>query len=124
MTRSDELMLAAIRMKTSMKMNGREVTTAGDISTITLHGFPAVAVRVAENVVRVCGAVLVSRKSAKVINIILDTYTDCHIRGVNGCWVLENRKGDEVPIGKNIVTIPITKEDRNIKEIETYVESK
>ena len=38
MTRSDEMMLSAIRLKVAMQMNGRDVTVEGDRVRVSLHG--------------------------------------------------------------------------------------
>ena len=41
MTRSDEMMLSAIRLRVAMQMNGRDVTVEGDRVKVSLHGVPA-----------------------------------------------------------------------------------
>ena len=45
MTRSDEMMLSAIRLRVAMQMNGRDVTVEGDRVKVSLHGVPAIVVR-------------------------------------------------------------------------------
>ena len=122
MTRSDELMLAAVRMRTELSVNGRTVSVEGDRVTVSLHDVPAVCVRFDEGDVRLCSSILVSRKSAKVLNAILEAYTDCKVRSLNGIWLLERRKGEVIPMGKNFVTIPMTKRDTKVYELERYVE--
>ena len=67
MTRSDEMMLSAIRLKVAMQMNGRDVSVEGDHVKVALHGVPAMVVRFDSGDVRVNGMLKVSRKSAKVL---------------------------------------------------------
>ena len=43
MTRSDEMMLSAIRLRVAMQMNGRDVSVEGDRVKVSLHGVPAMA---------------------------------------------------------------------------------
>ena len=61
MTRSDEMMLSAIRLKVAMQMNGRDVTVEGDCVKVSLHGVPALVVRFDSGDVRVNGMLKVSR---------------------------------------------------------------
>ena len=91
MTRSDEMMLSAIRLRVAMQMNGRDVTVEGDRVKVSLHGVPAMVVRFDSCDVRVNGMIQVSRKSAKVLNAVLRTYTDCTVASVEGCWCLRVR---------------------------------
>ena len=122
MTRSDELMLAAIRMKSQLSINGREVTVNGENVTIWLYGVPTVVVRFGKGDIRINGMIKVSRKSAKVLNAILKTYTDCSVKGMGKCWVLERNDGEIVPLGENLATIPMTKSEITKNEIEDYIE--
>ena len=96
MTRSDEMMLSAIRLRVAMQMNGRDVTVEGDRVKVSLHGVPAMVVRFDSGDVRVNGMLQVSRKSAKVLNAVLRTYTDCTVASVEGCWVLESKDGHRI----------------------------
>ena len=121
MTKSDELMLAAVRMRTELSVNGRMVSVEGDRVTVSLHDEPAVCVRFDEVDVRLCSSTLVTRKSAKVLNTILEAYTDCKVRSLNGIWLLERRKGEVIPMGKKFVTIPITKKTEKKSDLEKYV---
>lgn len=121
MTRSDELMLAAIRMRTEMSVNGREVTVSGENVTVWLHGVPTVVVRFGNEDIRINGMIVVSRKSAKVLNAILKTYTDCSVKSMGGCWVLEGKDNQIVPLGENLATIPMTKSAIITSELENYI---
>ena len=82
MTRSDEMMLSAIRLRVAMQMNGRDVSVEGDRVKVALHGVPAMVVRFDSGDVRVNGMLKVSRKSAKVLNAVLRTYKDCTVASV------------------------------------------
>lgn len=121
MTKSDEMMLSAIRLRVAMQMNGRDVCVDGDNVRIALHGVPALVVRFGSGDVRVNGMLKVSRKSAKVLNAVLRTYTDCTVASVEGCWVLEGKDGQRVPMTGLMATIPMTKHDRDRNKLETYV---
>lgn len=64
MTRSDEMMLSAIRLRVAMQMNGRDVSVEGDRVKVSLHGVPAMVVRFDSGDVRVNGMLQVSRKGS------------------------------------------------------------
>ena len=115
MTRSDEMMLSAIRLKVAMQMNGRDVTVEGDRVKVSLHGVPAVVVRFDSGDVRVNGMIQVSRKSAKVLNAVLRTYTDCTVASVEGCWVLESKDGQRIPMTGIMATVPMTRKAKTCK---------
>ena len=122
MTKSDQLMLSAVNMKTELDVNGRKVTVEGDRVTVSLYNDPIMCVLFDEKLIRLCSNIPVTRKSAKVINTLLDAYTDCLIRSLGGVWLLERRKGETIPIGKNFVTIPITKNNVRKTGLEDYVD--
>ena len=115
MTRSDEMMLSAIRLKVAMQMNGRDVTVEGDRVKVSLHGVPAMMVRFDSGDVRVNGMLQVSRKSAKVLNAVLRTYTDCTVASVEGCWVLESKDGHRIPMTGIMATVPMTRKAKAYK---------
>lgn len=121
MTRSDEMMLSAIRLRVAMQMNGRDVSVDGDNVKIALHGVPAMVVRFGSGDVRVNGMLKVSRKSAKVLNAVLRTYTDCTVASVEGCWVLEGKDGQRVPMTGLMATIPITRRDKKKNMLDSYI---
>ena len=120
MTRSDEMMLSAIRLRVAMQMNGRDVTVDGDRVSVSLHGVPALVVRFDSGDVRVNGMLQVSRKSAKVLNAVLRTYTDCTVASVEGCWVLESRDGHRIPMMGRLATVPMTRRAKSCK-MDRYV---
>ena len=120
MTRSDEMMLSAIRLRVAMQMNGRDVTVEGDRVKVSLHGVPAMVVRFDSGDVRVNGMLQVSRKSAKVLNAVLRTYTDCTVASVEGCWVLEGKDGQRIPMTGIMVTVPMTRKAKACK-MDKYV---
>lgn len=120
MTRSDEMMLSAIRLKVAMQMNGRKVSVDGDRVKVTLHGVPALVVRFDSGDVRVNGMLKVSRKSAKVLNAVLRTYTDCTVASAEGCWILEGKDGQRVPINGVMATIPMTRKAKS-GQMDKYV---
>ena len=120
MTRSDEMMLSAIRLRVAMQMNGRDVTVDGDRVSVSLHGVPALVVRFDSGDVRVNGMLQVSRKSAKVLNAVLRTYTDCTGAAVEGCWVLESRDGHRIPMMGRLATVPMTRRAKSCK-MDRYV---
>ena len=115
MTRSDEMMLSAIRLRVAMQMNGRDVTVEGDRVKVSLHGVPAMVVRFDSGDVRVNGMIQVSRKSAKVLNAVLRTYTDCTVASVEGCWVLESKDGQRIPMTGTMATVPMTRKAKTCK---------
>ena len=121
MTKSDQLMLTAVNMKTELEVNGRMVTVEGDRVTVSLYNDPIVCVLFDEKLVRLCSNIPVTRKSAKVLNTILDAYTDFSMRSLNGTWLLERRKGETIPIGKNFVTIPMTRNNVKKSGLEDYM---
>ena len=120
MTRSDEMMLSAIRLRVAMQMNGRDVTVEGDRVRVSLHGVPAMVVRFDSGDVRVNGMIQVSRKSAKVLNAVLRTYTDCTVASVEGCWVLESKDGQRIPMTGIMATVPMTRKAKTCK-MDKYV---
>ena len=120
MTRSDEMMLSAIRLKVAMQMNGRDVSVEGDRVMVSLHGVPAMVVRFDSGDVRVNGMLQVSRKSAKVLNAVLRTYTDCAVASVEGCWVLESKDGQRIPMTGIMATVPMTRKAKACK-MDKYV---
>ena len=103
------MMLSAIRLRVAMQMNGRDVTVDGDRVSVSLHGVPAIVVRFDSGDVRVNGMLQVSRKSAKVFNAVLRTYTDCTVASVEGCWVLEGKDGQRIPMAGRMATVPMTR---------------
>jgi hypothetical protein len=65
--------------------------------------------------VRVNGMIQVSRKSAKVLNAVLRTYTDCTVASVEGCWVLESKDGQRIPMTGIMATVPMTRKAKTCK---------
>ena len=121
MTKSDELMLSAIMMRTELCVNGRTVNVEGDRVTVSLYEEPIVCILFDEKVVRLCSSIPVTRKSAKVVNAILDAYTDFSMRSLGGTWLLERRKGETLPLGKKVVTIPMTRNNVRKSDLEDYL---
>ena len=121
MTKSDELMLAAVRMRTGLSVNGRVVSAVGDRVTISLYDVPTICVRFDEGDIRLSTSVPVTRKSAKVINAVLQAFTDCRMKSMNGVWLLENRKGEIIPLRECFLTIPITRDDVKRSGLERYM---
>ena len=122
MTRSDEMMLSAIRLKVAMQMNGRDVSVEGDQVKVALHGVPAIVVRFDSGDVRVNGMLKVSRKSAKVLNAVLRAYTDCQVTSAEGCWILEDKDGNQVPLTGQSATVPMTRRDGRRTLLESYID--
>ena len=114
------MMLSAIRLRVAMQMNGRDVSVEGDRVKVSLHGVPAMVVRFDSGDVRVNGMIQVSRKSAKVLNAVLRTYTDCTVASVEGCWVLECKDGQRIPMTGIMVTVPMTRKAKSCK-IDKYL---
>ena len=115
-------MLAAVNMRTELTVNDRKVSVEGDRVTISIYDNPAVCMRLDEVDVRLSSGILVSRKCAKVLNTILEAYTDCRVRSLNGIWLLERRKGETIPIGKNFVTISMTRNNVKQSELNRFVD--
>ena len=109
------MMLSAIRLRVAMQMNGRDVTVEGDRVKVSLHGVPAMVVRFDSGDVRVNGMIQVSRKSAKVLNAVLRTYTDWTVASVEGCWVLESKDGQRIPMTGIMATVPMTRKAKACK---------
>ena len=101
-------------------MNGRDVSVEGDRVKVSLHGVPAMVVRFDSGDVRVNGMLQVSRKSTKVLNAVLRTYTDCTVASVEGCWVLESRDGQRIPMTGIMATVPMTRKAKSCK-MDKYV---
>ena len=121
MTRSDEMMLSAIRLRVAMQMNGWDVSVSGDNVKVDLHGVPALVVRFGSGDVRVNGMLKVSRKSAKVLNAVLRTYTDCTVSSTEGCWMLEGKDGQRIPMTGLMATVPMTRRAKS-GYMDKYVE--
>ena len=121
MTKSDELMLSAIKMRTELSVNGRTVNVEGDRVIVSLYEEPIVCILFDEKVVRLCSSIPVTRKSAKVVNAILDAYTDFSMRSLGGTWLLERWKGETLPLGKKVVTIPMTMNNVRKSDLEDYL---
>ena len=112
-------MLSAVRRKTDLSVNGRTVTVKGGRVTISVHSLPVMTMSFDLGYIRVMNGVKVSRKSSKVLNAVLETYTDFHIRALGGVWLLE-RDGKSIPVGDGVLVVPMSKEAAP-SELEKYI---
>ena len=104
MTRSDELMLAAVNMRTDLAVNGRKVSVDGDDVIVSLHDMPVVRLRMGLGYLRICPGIPCTRKSSRVLNAVLEEYTDCRVRSLNGTWLLE-QGNTVIPFGNSMMLL-------------------
>lgn len=103
MTGSDALMISAIRSRKEFCYNSREVHPQGDTVRVSLHGVPCATLDFKKGFVTVFGESLNSRKSAKVFNAVLRTYTESYAKSDHGRWEIVVPVGTEVEFsGKNL----------------------
>ena len=108
MTGSDELMIAAIRSRKELRYNSREVLPQGDKVRVSLHGVPCVVLDFRKGFVTVFGESLNSRKSAKVFNAVLRTYTESYAKSHHGRWEIVVPVGTEVEFSGRNLMIPFS----------------
>lgn len=108
MTGSDERMMAAVQARRPFVYNSREVRPDGDKVHVSLHGKPCASVDFARGLVTVHGQALNSRKSAKVFNAVLRTYTESYAKSRDGRWEIVIPVGMEVEFTGDNVSIPIS----------------
>lgn len=110
MTRSDIMMISAVNDRLPFQSGGREVTPHGERMDISLCGMPCASVDFDMGLVTVRGKSLTSRKSAKVFNAVLRTYTEASARSVHGRWQIRIPVGIEVEFSGDRIGIPISRE--------------
>lgn len=106
MTGSDEQMIRAICRRQEFSYNSREVHPEGDTVRVSLHGSPCATLDFAKGFVTVHGESLNSRKSAKVFNAILRTFTDCYAKSDHGKWEVVVPVGLEVEFSGMMLKLP------------------
>lgn len=115
MTQSDYMMMSAVNARQPFKSGGREVSAKGEVMDISLCGKPCASVDFDKGLVTVQGESLTSRKSAKVFNAILRTYTEASARSVHGRWRILIPVGMEVEFSGNRIGVPISREFEKVK---------
>ena len=115
MTQSDYMMMSAVNARLPFKSGGREVSAKGEVMDISLCGKPCASVDFDKGLVTVQGESLTSRKSAKVFNAVLRTYTEASARSVHGRWQILIPVGMEVEFSGNRIGVPISREFENVK---------
>lgn len=110
MTQSDYMMMSAVDSRLPFRCGGREVTPQGERMDISLCGKPCASVDFDRGIVTVQGESLTSRKSAKVFNAVLRTYTEASARSLHGRWQILIPVGMQVEFSGNRIGIPISKE--------------
>lgn len=108
MTGSDELMISAVQNRKEFSYNSREVHPEGDTVSVSLHGSPCATLDFKKGFVTVFGESLNSRKSAKVFNAILRTFTECHAKSDHGKWEIVIPVGMEVEFSGKVLRIPFS----------------
>lgn len=109
MTGSDSMMISAIIERRAFNYNSREVRPEGDIVHVSLHGVPCITVDFRQRLVMVKGDSLNSRKSAKVFNAVLKTFTEVSAKSDHGKWSLSIPVGMEVDFSGERIGVPISK---------------
>ena len=107
MTGSDEKMMAAVQARQPFVYNSREVRPEGNKVHVSLHGKPCACIDFGRGLVTVHGESLNSRKSAKVFNAVLRTYTESYAQSRDGRWEIVVPVGMEVEFTGDKVSIPI-----------------
>lgn len=102
------MMMVAIKSRIPFKVNGREVRIEGDIVTVSLLGKETVRIDFAEREVTVSGGVMVTRKSARVINAVLQAYTKFRLSILASQWVIKGPDKFVAPMGPKGSTFKIT----------------
>lgn len=110
MTQSDYMMMAAVDARLPFRCGGREVSPHGERMEISLCGKPCASVDFAREMVTIHGEALGSRKSAKVFNAILRTYTEVYAKSVHGRWKIQVPIGMEVCFTGDCISVPISRE--------------
>lgn len=109
MTESDRKMMEAVRDGRPFEYNDRSVRPEGNRMVISLHGRRCASVDFGRGLVTVHGEALRSRKSAKVFNAVLRTYTEAYARSTHGRWDVMVPIGTEVEFSDERLSIPISK---------------
>ena len=109
MTVSDSMMIRAILERRDFKYNSREVRSEGDTVFVSIHGVPCITVDFRQRLVTVKGEVLNSRKSAKVFNAVLKTFTEVSARSDHGKWNLSIPVGIEVDFSGERISVPVSR---------------
>jgi len=110
MTGTDKMMIDAVRDRRPFEYGSREVLPEGDKVLVSLHGAPCARVDFDKGIVTVHGQSLKSRKSSKVFNAVLRTYTDSYAQNRDGRWELVVPVGLQVDFNGNDVSVPISRE--------------
>lgn len=110
MTGSDQRMICAILNREEFSYNSREVRPQGDTIRVSLHGVPCATLDFRKGFVTVYGESLNSRKSAKVFNAILRTFTECHAKSNHGKWEIVVPVGLEVEFSGKAIKLPFSME--------------
>lgn len=114
MTGSDELMISAILNREEFSYNFREVHPEGDTVSVSLHGALCASLDFRKGFVTIYGESLNSRKSAKVFNAILRTFTECHAKSDHGKWEIVVPVGLEVEFSGQTLKVPFCKRNSGL----------
>lgn len=109
MTESDRMMMAAVQARQPFEYNSRVVETDGNRVDISLHGHKCASIDFSRGLVTVHGDSLKSRKSAKVFNAVLRTYTEAYAKTCHGKWDIMVPVGTQVEFTDQRLSIPISR---------------
>ena len=93
MNNTDSMTVAAIRANLPLKFNNRQVIRENDVTTVLLHGSPCLQINHASSVITLSGHCMTSRKSSRMMNAILSSYTSYRVYSKKGRWFLLTHDG-------------------------------
>lgn len=94
---------AAVTTGAPLEMNGRTVTTDGDVTTVRLHGTPCLRVERREGTVVLSGDTLPTRKSCRMMNAVLAQLGAGRVSARDGIWEHRSPDGTVTPFpGKDL----------------------
>jgi len=107
MTNSDQLMLAAIKAQVPFRINDRDVTIDGGITTVSLFGKPIALISSEEKKITLYGQTPVSIKSARVFNTLMEDLSSCRMMSRDGQWIICGESGETLPVQDCKIVIPM-----------------
>ena len=107
MTQSDTLTAAAVRTGTPLRINDREVSIRDGTVQVSLHGRPCLTLDTPSRTIEIDGETPPTRKSCRVVNAVLGTFSPCRVLTRSKRWYLETAEGKRLPFTNRLVSVPV-----------------
>ncbi len=108
MNYSDIQTANAVKTRTPMKLNQREVTVPdGHTVRVSLHGTPCLSVDHHACQIEIDGATPATRKSTRLINTVLEAFGPFRVFTRKGQWWVLNPGGGRLEFTGKLATIPM-----------------